>query len=272
VQIPVKANRVFEDIIKQIETAIASGKFKPGDKLPPERELQKTLDTSRSTLREALRVLEQKGLIEIRTGVKGGAFINATGVERMGDYLALLIRQKKVSLKHLFEFRLAIEGFVTGLAVTHATTKDHRILLSYLNEMKGLLKEGSRRWKEFYAIESLLHQFMPRMCQNPILGWILETVHSSMWSYYEMLPTDEFVLKEVYRDWHDIVDAVIEGDAVKAAGVANSHVVTYNRYLEDASRKQRYAENRKSNKPRLPNQTKTGIRYMKMKAKGDQWL
>jgi DNA-binding FadR family transcriptional regulator len=75
---------------------------------------------------------------------------------------------------------------------------------------------------------------MPRICQNPILGWILETVHSSMWSYYEMLPTDESVLREVYRDWQDIVDAFIEGDSIKAAGVANSHVVTYHRYLEAA--------------------------------------
>lgn len=242
-----KANRVFEVIIHQIEDAITSGEFKPGDKLPPERELQKTLETSRPTLREALRVLEQKGLIEIRTGAKGGAFIKAAGVDRMSENLALLIHQRKVSLKHLLEFRLSIEGLVTGLAARNTTTKDLKRLTKHINELAELLEEGSKRWKEFYVVESLLHQAIPEMSRNPIFEWILQTVHSSMWIYYEMLPHDEKVLRDVYRDWCDIVNAIKERDEIKAAGVANAHVVTYNRYLEETDRIQRLAEDRKMN-------------------------
>lgn len=242
-----KANRVFEDIIHQIEDAITSGEFKPGDKLPPERELQKTLETSRPTLREALRVLEQKGLIEIRTGAKGGAFIKTAGVDRMSENLALLIHQRKVSLKHLLEFRLSIEGLVTGLAARNATTKDLKRLTKHINELAELLEEGSKRWKEFYVVESLLHQAIPEMSRNPIFEWILQTAHSSMWIYYEMLPHDEKVLRDVYRDWCDIVNAIKERDGIKAAGVANAHVVTYNRYLEETDRIQRLAEDRKMN-------------------------
>jgi GntR family transcriptional repressor for pyruvate dehydrogenase complex len=242
-----KANRVFEDIIHQIEDAITSREFKPGDKLPPERELQKTLETSRPTLREALRVLEQKGLIEIRTGAKGGAFIKAAGVDRMSENLALLIHQRKVSLKHLFEFRLSIEGLVTGLAARNATTKDLKRLTKHINGLAELLEEGSKRWKEFYVVESLLHQAIPEMSRNPIFDWILQTVHSSMWIYYEMLPHSEQLLRDVYRDWCEIVDAIKEKDEIKAAGVANAHVVTYNRYLEETDRIQRLAEDRKMN-------------------------
>ena len=242
-----KSNRVFEDIIHQIEDAITSGEFKPGDKLPPERELQKTLETSRPTLREALRVLEQKGLIEIRTGAKGGAFIKAAGVDRMSENLALLIHQRKVSLKHLFEFRLSIEGLVTGLAARNATTKDLKRLTKHINELAELLEEGSKRWKEFYVVESLLHQAIPEMSRNPIFEWILQTVHSSMWIYYEMLPHDEKVLQDVYRDWCDIVNAIKEKDEIMATGVANAHVVTYNRWLEETDRIQRLDEDRKMN-------------------------
>lgn len=242
-----KANRVFEDIIHQIEDGITSGEFKPGDKLPPERELQKALETSRPTLREALRVLEQKGLIEIRTGAKGGAFIKAAGVDRMSENLALLIHQRKVSLRHLLEFRLSIEGLVTGLAARNATTEDLKRLTNNLDELGELLKKGSKRWKEFYVAESLLHQAIPEMSRNPIFDWILQTVHSSMWIYYEMLPHSEKVLRDVYRDWCEIVDAIKERDEIKAAGVANAHVVTYNRYLEETDRIQRLAEDRKMN-------------------------
>ena len=70
-----KHNKVFQDIVDQIQNAIINNTFKPGNKLPAERELKEKFNTSRSTLREALRVLEQKGLIEIRPGVSGGAIV-----------------------------------------------------------------------------------------------------------------------------------------------------------------------------------------------------
>jgi DNA-binding FadR family transcriptional regulator len=64
-----KQNRVFQDVVDQIQDAILSGKLPPGSKLPAERDLKEMFNTSRGTLREALRVLEQKGLIEIKLGV-----------------------------------------------------------------------------------------------------------------------------------------------------------------------------------------------------------
>jgi DNA-binding FadR family transcriptional regulator len=70
-----KQNRIFEDVIRQVQDAILDGVLKPGDKLPAERELKEMLDVSRGTLREALRVLEIKGLITIKTGVNGGAIV-----------------------------------------------------------------------------------------------------------------------------------------------------------------------------------------------------
>ena len=70
-------NRVFQDVVAQVQEAILKGKLKTGDMLPSERELKAMFDTSRATLREALRVLEERGLIEIRTGVHGGVLVKA---------------------------------------------------------------------------------------------------------------------------------------------------------------------------------------------------
>ena len=61
-----RQNRIFQDVVEQIQDAIIEGRLRAGDKLPAERELKDLLKTSRSTLREALRVLEHKGLIEIK--------------------------------------------------------------------------------------------------------------------------------------------------------------------------------------------------------------
>jgi GntR family transcriptional repressor for pyruvate dehydrogenase complex len=71
----VQQNRIFQDVTRQIEEAILSRQLKAGDRLPSERELQETFRVSRGTLREALRVLEQKGLVTIKTGAKGGAVV-----------------------------------------------------------------------------------------------------------------------------------------------------------------------------------------------------
>ena len=103
-------NRVFQDLVDQIQEAIVDGRLKPGDKLPPQRELVDMFQTSRASIREALRVLEQKGLIEVKLGVSGGAVIKAAGTDSITDGLTLLLQQQHVSPDHLAEFRESIEG------------------------------------------------------------------------------------------------------------------------------------------------------------------
>jgi DNA-binding GntR family transcriptional regulator len=119
-----KQNRIFQDVVEQIQETILSGKLKPGEMLPSERELKAMLQVSRGTLREALRVLEQKGLIEIKLGVGGGAVVQDMSYDQMNESLALLIRYQKVSLRHLSEFRVGVEGRVSALAAARATPAD----------------------------------------------------------------------------------------------------------------------------------------------------
>ncbi|MBN2123894.1 MAG: FadR family transcriptional regulator, partial [Deltaproteobacteria bacterium] len=111
-----KQNRIFEDVVEQIQEAVLEGRLEPGSKLPSERDLREMFNTSRGTLREALRVLEQKGLISIKTGVTGGAVVNALTTSKVSESLDLLIRYQKVSLSDLAEFREGVEGIVAGLA------------------------------------------------------------------------------------------------------------------------------------------------------------
>ena len=72
-----KQTKVFQNVVEQIQEAILDGRLTTGQTLPAERELKEMFSISRGTLREALRVLEQKGLIEIRLGVNGGAVVTA---------------------------------------------------------------------------------------------------------------------------------------------------------------------------------------------------
>ena len=118
-----KQNRAFEDIILQIQEAILQRKLNVNDRLPSERKLQGIFKVSRGTLREALRALEQKGLITIKTGVQGGAVICPIDTKQMSKSLDLLLRHQKISLRELAEFREAVEGFVAAKAAQKAKKK-----------------------------------------------------------------------------------------------------------------------------------------------------
>ena len=82
---PVSMGRISEVIVEQIRLLMRQGQLKPGDRLPPERDLCERFGVSRVTVREALRMLESSGLVEIRVGARGGAFVTAPSSNRVGE-------------------------------------------------------------------------------------------------------------------------------------------------------------------------------------------
>ena len=138
-----RQNRIFQDVIEQIQEAILDGQLKAGDTLPPERELKEMFNTSRGTVREALRVLEERGLIQIKLGVGGGAVIRTVTPERASESIGLLIRSNRVSLDHLAELREGIEGNVASLAAARATATAISPDWRPLSEDAGALHRGT---------------------------------------------------------------------------------------------------------------------------------
>src|SRR5258708_26140572 len=102
----VKANRISDEIVTQIKEALFEGKRQPGDGLPTERDLAEQFDTSRSSVREALRGLEQEGVIQIKKGISGGIFVVDMGHEPVANSLHNLFRLRRISLDDITEARL----------------------------------------------------------------------------------------------------------------------------------------------------------------------
>lgn len=105
---PVQSHRTFELVCESVRNKLVQGELKPGDKLPPERELAAQLGVSRNVVREALRSLEIAGVVALRKGVKGGAFIQEGAASRITQALSDLITLDAISLKDLFEARIMI--------------------------------------------------------------------------------------------------------------------------------------------------------------------
>jgi DNA-binding FadR family transcriptional regulator len=220
-----RQNRIFQDIVEQIQEAILSGHYQTGDVLPSERELKETFQTSRGTLREALRVLEQKGLIEIRLGMNGGAFVKGSISEPMAESLGLMIRYRKISLLHLNEFREDVEGIVTARAAERADESDIKKLDGLLAEAAKIMENGKERWLEFLEIDKQFHREVAQISRNPIYIFMHNVIHSNIQAYYDQfLPPNEEILKENYRDLSDIFEAIKKRKPDQACALVQNHV------------------------------------------------
>src|SRR3989304_4981646 len=99
----IKGPRASQEIVHQLRQAIYLGRLCPGDKLPPERELARQFESSRVTVREAIRSLELAGLVSVKRGSGGGAFIADVDLRPLKESFSTLLRLHKVTISHLTE-------------------------------------------------------------------------------------------------------------------------------------------------------------------------
>ncbi len=223
---------MFQDLVNQIEGAILDGRLKVGDKLPPQRELVEMFQTSRASLREALRVLEQKGLIDIKLGVSGGAVIKAVDTEPVTESLALLIQHQKVSMEELAEFREGVEGNVAALAAGRATQAEIFKLRALLETAREYVREGMTAWEKFCEVDNAIHVAIAAASGNSVYAFVLRMVHDNIQKYYEAHPLkDERILKENYDDLCEIVRALEKKQATAVKSLVQGHVRRFNRYM-----------------------------------------
>lgn len=220
----VKPNRMFQDVVDQIQDAILRGEIKPGEKLPPERDLKVMFSISRGTLREALRVLEQKGLIKIQLGVGGGAVVRSVTPKIIMDGLSLMVRSQDISLKDLQEFRCGIETDVVRLAVQRATEEGIAQLRDILQQAEKALDEHAG-WEAYVDADAKLHMTLARISENAVYEYIQTGIHENINRYYaEFLERDESVLRKHFMDLTRIVDAVEQDDEEEACAAMRLHL------------------------------------------------
>lgn len=228
-----KQTKVFQDVVEQIQEAIFDGRLETGQTLPAERELKAMFNISRGTLREALRVLEQKGLIEIKLGVGGGSVVKAVDTEQISESLGLLIRSQKVSLNHLAQFREDVESIIAAHAAQWHSQEDIKSLKQLLSKALKCVKRGRSQRDAFINIDKQIHMAMAEITGNPIYISVLHSIHDNIHRYYDrFLSMEEPELEENYRDLCEIVEAIENGQVDRARKLAQQHVKRFNQYMK----------------------------------------
>ena len=204
----VAPTRVFQNVVEQIQDAIFDGRLEAGDQLPSEMKLKEMFQTGRGTIREALRVLEQKGLVEIRTGAAGGAVVCAPDASKVTESLDLLVQCRKVTFDQLAQFREEVEGAVAARAAAVVRKGDIGRLEGLLDEARGLLAEGCTDPKSFSRIDVRLHIAMAEIVGNPLFVAVLRMVHENVLDAYERFSLSPELLRENFRDLEELVEAL----------------------------------------------------------------
>jgi GntR family transcriptional regulator, transcriptional repressor for pyruvate dehydrogenase complex len=170
---PIKPKRVFEEICARIRSEIAAGSLRPGDKLPPERDLAETFNVSRTAVREALRSLEMAGLVGLQKGAKGGAFIldgNPTLTRSLQDMISL----GRISLADLTEARTLVQEVVVRLACARATEADLAALEHDIDEVEALTRNGRLRERLDYSIN--FYKILANITKNRVIIILIDSL------------------------------------------------------------------------------------------------
>lgn len=142
----VAKTKLHEQIVEQVQLLIEKGRLKHGDQLPPGRELASIFKVSRHTVREAIRILEQKKILKSRPG--SGTDIILEDESSVVELLARAIFREKNSLSEIFQFRELLKPQIAGLAAQNATQKDISVLEDILNRQKKELGNSIVHKKE----------------------------------------------------------------------------------------------------------------------------
>ena len=166
----VRKTKVYHEIVDQIRGLIAAGRIKPGDRLPPERELAELFKASRNSVRDAIRVLEQMGLIESRQG--DGTYVRSVSAEELAEPLALMLLQSRTQMRELWEVRRVLEPALAEFAAARITDEE-------LDELDAILEQQRRKVEAgFIALEEdvAFHNGIAEAARNTVMLRALDTL------------------------------------------------------------------------------------------------
>ncbi|MCL5780862.1 MAG: FadR family transcriptional regulator [Firmicutes bacterium] len=228
---PIKAKKIYEEIVDQIKGMIARGELNPGDKLIPERELAECMGVGRSAVREAYRALEAIGIIEIKPGE--GTFVRKIGNKPMTDIMSLAVLTGKDTLFELLELRKIVETEVAALAAVRRTDEDLKEIKNWLEQMKQDIKNANlgdlSDLKFHYAITDAAHNSLLTRLMNSIS----ETMKQEMKTARENLYLTPGTPSRLYEQHKVIYEAIARGDEIAARSAMLKHLSRTEKELKE---------------------------------------
>lgn len=221
---PIMVPKASDILAGRLRDLILSGRIPPGESLPTERELVADSSLSRSSVREALRVLEVEGLITTRPGRAGGSTVRLPGRSSIARSMQLFVRSHAIRLEALLECRIAVEPFLAGLAAKNRSERD-------LEEMQRLHEHFSESRDDVAVYKRInldWHLAVTRASGNEVLIALMEAVAQPIFdaAAYQQVTTPD-ARAETVRAHGAILRAIERKDAKLAHSRMEKHLSAY---------------------------------------------
>jgi len=222
---PVRQIAAHELVLDQIRRSMDAGQFKPGDRLPAERDMAEMLDVSRTTVRAAIAVLEREGRISVRRG-RGGGFLVLEPTYDAAEARRRL-RRNKVAVRDAFDFRVIVETGAARFAAERRKAADLPKLADLVTRMDDAIKasresETTAHVTEFQVLDSAFHLGIAEAAANEQLLAAVAQARSRMW-----LPVGTIFghIEDNANDHHaEILTAIRNKDGESAAVTMAAHI------------------------------------------------
>ena len=220
---------VTDEAILKIKEMIVSGQLRPGDRLPPEKELGDALGLSRNSLREAVKALELIRVLDVRRG--DGTYVTSLSPSLLLDAMSFVVDvHQDSSVLELLEVRRILEPAAAALAATRVTPED-------IERLRGLLAgaDESTPVDDLVAQDIAFHRSVSALSGNAYLTRLLDTLSGStlrarIWRGL----TQEGAVARTLTEHRAIVDALEEGDPALVEALVLAHVSGVARWLRRA--------------------------------------
>jgi DNA-binding FadR family transcriptional regulator len=244
---PIPSDRISSVIADQIKEAVFQKKLTPGDKLPSERQLMDQFKTSRVTIREALRSLEQFGILEIRRGMEGGAFIRDPNTKFINNFLQDMFSMGKIKISNFTEARMAVEPFSVKLATERITDEALQKVKQNIQEAKECLDKKNKNDARLLELE--FHRLIAQASQNPVIFFMIDSIMDIMENNISSIPLEAKPVERTNQYHEEIYAAVRDRDVQRAQELMLSHIQEIHDALEALGKeKARPGNNKKKTK------------------------
>ena len=214
-------------LAEAIADAIVSRGLRPGDRLATEAEMIAEYEVGRATLREALRILEAQGVIEIRVGSGGGPFVASPDTHRLARMLSLLLRMSGVTLREVLDARLIIEPALAGQAARHRQDSHVRALAGN----QQALEQATRGSAEFRRVNEEFHTLIADASGNRPLASLWSALAAIADGHEAGVRYTPAAIAGMIAAHRKIGDAIIAQDADEAASAMTVHMEATRGYV-----------------------------------------
>jgi DNA-binding FadR family transcriptional regulator len=218
-----RAMKQSEIVARQIVSQILEDGLGEGTRLPTERAMLEEYQVGRSTLREALRMLESRGILSIRTGRDGGPVVRRPRPADLGEAMTLILQFKGVEFAEVFAARQALEPVLAGMAALHADQDALDALRGCVDRMASFINESA----VFHGENLRFHELVASAAGSPVLEllssaveWIADGI-----AFGAVGAGFSQEQRQVALTWHErICKAIAAGDAAAAEEMMEGHL------------------------------------------------